>query len=204
MPEPQDEMIKVRIDREVMVPKHGNAIVEIWTMGGLAPFPPFVYTDILQQVDEKLKSDYVLEYVSDMLNYGVRPTNQWISLYSRKLEIFNGKSRLVPAGTAVIVKTADGIRCGVRKCEADGFLRFLPVYANDTFRPGQEGPNPGEEIRIYLATEGQQGEFRYYTEQPIHWTSFGDRIEIGKLYASPPIDRGSVSSGERVIVEKQS
>ncbi len=180
--------VEVDINIKASVLEVGNTIVETYCVNG-RPWPAFVKTfdDIRPLLLHWMQSPIARAYVAELLRYGIQMTPQWVNLYSTKLLIKGADGQVsTPAdGSKLYAKTPAGIACGYGEVELGGKVIFMPIYAEDGFTPGIQGCTPGEEIHLYIATEGSPGEQRLYTNTPIIWTSFGARIEIPLLQVTP-------------------
>ncbi len=180
----------------VSVLEVGNTIVETYCANGM-PWTSFVKTfdDPRPLVTYWMSLPGMQAYIAELLHYGVVITQTWVSLWCSKFQIKEENGNLIPTpdGTKLIARTPAGITCGYGQLEVGGKVRFMPVYGNsDPWRPGVDGANPGEEITLWIATEGNPGLVRLYSEQRLVWTGNGARIEIPVMSPVP-----------RVAVEKE-
>lgn len=209
-PEMRSERILVDIKLEqVPVLEVGNTIVETYCANG-TPWTSFVKTfdDPRPLVTYWMSLPGMQAYIAELLHYGVVITQTWVSLWCSKFQIKTEDETVIapPDGTKLIARTAAGISCGYGVLEVNGKVRFMPVYGNsDLWRPGVDGANPGEEIHLFMATEGQPGEVRLYSEQRLIWTGNGARIEIPVMSIVPRIEvdkSSSASVGTSYDVER--
>lgn len=180
--------IDVDINIQASVLEVGNTIVETYVVNG-RPWPAFVKTfdDIRPLLLHWMQSPIARAYVAELLRYGIMPTQSWVNLYSTKLLIKGADGQVsTPAdGSKLYAKTPAGIACGYGEVELGGKVKFMPVYSEDSYSPGIQGCMPGEEIHLYLATDGQPGEQRLYSTMPLIWRANGDRIEIPLVQTTP-------------------
>jgi hypothetical protein len=104
------------------------------------------------------------------VNNYVKPTRQWVSLYSPQL-ILNGE--MVSEGVEVTAVTMNGKIVGAATVGANGKFGFMPIYADDNTQETDKRLSPGSQF--YLIINGVK------TSEKFIWTENGDRIEIKAL-----------------------
>ena len=100
----------------------------------------------------------------------VTPTTSWVNLYASNLTL-DGES--VHAGALVEAVSSTGTKVGGYIMNESGKFGFMPVYADDARNQGVGGLKQGDSFTLLI--DGIE------TNEPIIWTTNGDRVEVGPL-----------------------
>ena len=112
-----------------------------------------------------------------LLRQGIAETPVWMNVYSPS-SLLDGE--LLPRGTVVEASDPQGVPCGEFVVVQAGKYGLMPVYADDTSTPLDEGALPGDTITFWVnGTEAAS------TPAQVLWTTYGD-VQRVDLYASSP------------------
>lgn len=114
----------------------------------------------------------VKQYLSGVLRYGIVPSNEWMNIFSKCLTVDLGYGALdtCEVGDDITVKSASGVICAFGEIEANGVLRFTPVYADDGYDPGITGAFYNETLTLMINGTPVYPTFKY--------TGFGTKKEF--------------------------
>lgn len=108
---------------------------------------------------------------SDPDAHGVRPTTEWVNLYSQSTTI---DGRPIPIGAVVRAYNPRGVLSGAVTVTQAGWYGLLPVYRDDPNTAADEGLRPNEPIRLTI--DNRAARPRQTVE--ILWTSNGDLRQV--------------------------
>jgi len=102
------------------------------------------------------------------------PTPWWMDYYGGNVMV--NDTYLIPVGTVMTIRTAEGITCGRTVVETAGKFGFLHTYADDPYSPYiKEGAYEiGEPLYLYLNNTRCTNDLAYM--------GFGQRVQIKKIY----------------------
>lgn len=109
----------------------------------------------------------------------IKPTIEWINIYTEYLEI-NGQP--IKPGTIITAKDNQGNYCGEYFVQKEGMIGIMPIYRDDfTTVDIDEGAEPGEDITIFID--------KFQLPEKIKWTTNGDLINLGDIVTNIEINQ---------------
>ncbi len=100
-------------------------------------------------------------------------TNEWISVWAMGYKV-NGA--LIPVGTVINFQNIRGVVCGTCTISEKGIIPLTPIYHDDPTTLEDEGCRDDEDVAVVI--EGN------VVASEVHWTSFGDVIDLNALVTS--------------------
>ena len=107
----------------------------------------------------------------------IAETPIWMNVYSPSSLL---DEQPLPPGTVVEAYDSQGVLCGKFVVAQAGKYGLMPVYADDTSTPLDEGALPGDTITFWV-----NGIEAASTPAQVLWTTYGDLQRVD-LYASSP------------------
>lgn len=124
--------------------------------------------------------------VGRFFHYGVQPSNIWMSVWARNLELHNEVgSTLLPVGTDIVFKSKKtDVVCGYGQIvgvrgQSDTILRLCAVYVDDSYDPNITGLGGGDDDEIIILVNGHQPAAPM--AGPLKFAGFGERVELRDL-----------------------
>jgi len=99
----------------------------------------------------------------------VYPTYEWVNFYCDN-DLYFGQP--LPVGSVIDAYDPDGVRCGTYTVTEAGKYGFMPVYRDDPYMEGDQGAEPGDNIRFFINGVEAQA----YGETV--WTTNGDSWQV--------------------------
>lgn len=107
------------------------------------------------------------------------PCPWWMNLYGHNVQVIfpdGSKGTLLP-GMVVLARTVTGICCGRFEVHTFGHFGFMPVYKDDPYEPGIQGPQKGDDFNLFL----QIGAKEWGIDNQFIWTGWADKLEVNEM-----------------------